>query len=157
MCLYPTSITEAQRNELSREKLISKLLLSIQAFTYSICAEAADIRHRANRGDQSFYTTYGIQSIAISNSLIIMPTAEGEESFHGRLGKLRHLGLSIMAASSALASEIIQLVLPLQSTAPSSTKVGSTQVPLRSPIVYPLLYGHVLTHVVAASKCCLLL
>jgi len=154
LCLFQNQISDSQKNELSREKLISKLLLSIQAFTYSICAEAADIRQRTKKGDKSFHSMFGIQSITNDESLILMPNAEGEDIFHGRLGNLRHLGLSIMAATSALAKEVINLVLPMNFSSIPMKEGGDSRYPLRSPIAYPLLYGHILTHVVAASKSC---
>lgn len=147
--VYPSSITDTRKNELSREKLISKLLLSIQAFTYSICSEASDVRRRS--GDPSTKNKFGIQSVSPDGFLIQMPSIDsGEQAFDGRLGKLRYLGLAVIAATGAVAREIVPLVLSLSSPDTMLDNVERARPPYRAPIVYPILYGHILTHVVAA-------
>jgi len=154
------SLTEVQKNELSREKLISKLLLSIQSFTYSVTAEAADIR-RLNRKhplNTSFYSKYGVQDVCCFNQLILLPDAlpnvdDGEQVFEGRMGKLRYFGLSVMAASSAVSREIVQLVLFGQQHGQHQRQRHTSQDLMalsRAPIVFPLLCGHILTHVTVA-------
>ena len=140
-------MTESQRNELSREKLISKLLLSIQSFTYSVCAEAADVRHRLKKGYKAS-TMYGVHSFSINGELVLMPMADGAATFDGRLGKLRYFALSIMTACSALAHEIINLVLPINHS--TMALHNDSDNPVRAPIAHLLLHGHILTHVVAA-------
>ena len=53
MCLSASPLTESRRQELSREKLISKLLFSIQAFTYTCCSKASKVRQLLrNSSDQ---------------------------------------------------------------------------------------------------------
>jgi len=64
--------------------------------------------------------------------------------------KLRQFAFPLVAACSAVSKEIVPLVFNLgydkSVTYPSSLPEN---VP-RAPIVYPMLLGHVLTHVVAA-------
>ena len=71
----------------------------------------------------------------------------GLQPFNGRLGKLRYLGLAILSAAGALSADLVQIVLPFPVEASHELKV---EHPDRAPIAYPILLGHVLTHVVAA-------
>jgi Proteolysis_6 C-terminal len=161
-----------QRQELSREKLLSKLMMSVQAFTYSCSCEAYEVRRlirkltvAANKvagmadasNFETVYSKFGIESIACDGTLVIMPLPSASEDdgcqpFNGRLGRLRYFGLAVMAAAGAVAADLVQLVLPfpLQSTDGSDKSPPTLEKPYRAPIVYPILYGHVLTHVVAA-------
>jgi hypothetical protein len=75
--------------------------------------------------------------------------------FDGRIGKLRYFALATMVATSAVSREVTQLALafPCQAEGLPTTNANdsvSTEEILRAPIVYPILSGHVLTHVVAA-------
>lgn len=109
----------------------------------------------------SIYSKFGINGIVCGGKLIIMPTPssfedDGTQPFHGRLGKLRYFGLAVMAAAGAVAADLVQLVLPFPLGEEPSNSHSATatppgiQKPYRAQIVYPLLSGHALTHVVAA-------
>jgi Proteolysis_6 C-terminal len=155
---------------MSREKLLSKLLLSIQAFTYSCCCEAFEARRsfrritylstRATKASpditySSVLSRFGIANVACDGKVIHMPipTVEEEKSspFDGRLGKLRCLALTVMAAAGAVAADLVQLALPFPSALRLVDSTSSDHgTPLRAPVAYPILLGHVLTHVVAA-------
>jgi hypothetical protein len=148
---------------MSREKLIAKLLVTIQSFVYSCCCESFEARRnylkvhsinygpagRLNSNLSTILSKFGFASC--DGSLIIMPRPnsfedEGSQPFAGRLGKLRYFGLSAMAAAGAIAADLVQLVLPF----PTDNFDSEAFERLRSPIAYPLLFGHVLTHVTAA-------
>jgi len=172
-CVFPSPLSDIQRQELSREKLLSKLTMSMQAFTYSVCCEANEARrltrkalaasHKSAgtpRDENSLnlvFSKFGISGVACDGKLVIMPRPsstedDGTQPFSGRLGKLRYLGLALMAAAGAVAADLVQLVLPfpLEGRCISNSSSTEQDKPHRSPIVYPILYGHVLTHVVAA-------
>eukprot|EP00980_Cylindrotheca_fusiformis_P000097 scaffold19_cov114-Cylindrotheca_fusiformis.AAC.44 len=170
-CVFSSPLSDVQRQELSREKLLSKFMMSIQAFTYSCCCEAYEARRLIRKSKSSskqarvspaddplglIFSKFGIDSLACDGSLVIMPRPSasddnGSQPFSGRLGRLRYLGLAVMAAAGPLAADLIQLALsfPLASDKDSSSARSSNQ-PRRAPIVYPILLGNVLTHVVAA-------
>jgi hypothetical protein len=172
-CVFPTALSDMQRQELSREKLLSKLMMSVQAFTYSCSCEAYEVRRLLKKVTVSsnkvagitsndsnvdtIYSKFGISGVVCDGKLIIMPHPsahedEGGQPFNGRLGKLRYLGLAIMAAAGAVAADLVQLVLPfpLATTKDDDPSTPAFEKPYRAPITYPILYGHVLTHVVAA-------
>jgi hypothetical protein len=164
-CISTTALTENRRQELSREKLLSKLLVSIQAFTYSCCVEAYEIRRLLKKEKEiggnsmvTFCQTFGIAGFSNDDDLLIMPSPrpdldEGFQPFEGRFGKLRYLGLAVMAAAGPVSLDLIQLVLgfPLATDEKSvSPSFDSQDCSLRAPIVFPILLGHILTHVVAA-------
>ena len=171
-CVFSTTLSDTQRQELSREKLLSKLMMSMQAFTYSACCEANEARRLIQKMKSkmssrkvasmpstsddndlaALFSKFGIANIVCDGKLIMMPKPnsnedDGSQPFNGRLGRLRYLGLAVMAAAGAVAADLVQLVLafPLK----NSSSAAKPQ-PYRAPIVYPLLHGHVLTHVVAA-------
>lgn len=84
--------------------------------------------------------------------MLPLPSAvedSGEQPFGGRLGKLRYLALAIMSAAGAVSADLIQLSLgfPIDSDFATLCQTG---LPMRAPVVYPVLLGHVTTHVVAA-------
>jgi len=167
-CVFPTTLYDTQRQELSREKLLSKLMMSIQSLTYSVCCEANEARRLIKKAKiiaskharssssssgsiNSIFSKYGISEILCNGKMIIMPQPnatedDGFQPFNGRLGRLRYFGLAVMATAGAVAADLVQLVInfPLQS--PSNV----AKEPYRAPVVYPLLLGNVLTHVVAA-------
>lgn len=171
-CMFTETLGDNRRQEMSREKLLSKLLQSIQCFTYSCCCEAFEARRifrksvsassekaglRQDSSTDSVLSKFGISGLACDGKLVILPRPspeedDGSQPFDGRLGKLRYLALAAMAAAGAVASDLVQLVLPF----PVKTKeiehsaMMDVENPLRAPIAYPLLFGHVLTHVVAA-------
>ena len=88
-CVFPSALSDTQRQELSREKLLSKLMMSMQAFTYSCCCEAYEARRlvRACRTTSSkvagmptdessinsIFSKFGISGIVCNGKLIIMP------------------------------------------------------------------------------------
>lgn len=149
--------------------------MSVQAFTYSSCCES----HEAKRvllkaassdvagldfeqNDAAIHSKYGISGVTCDDKLVLMPKlslsdsdSDGSQAFDGRLGKLRHLGLAVMAACGAVSADLVQLVMsfPLEDKAaptPDDPLTAFFDGPTRAPIVFPLLLGHVLTHVVAA-------
>lgn len=108
-------------------------------------------------GLASVLSMFGIDGIVCDGKLVVMPKPsavadDGAQPFNGRLGRLRYLGLAVMAATGPLAADLIQLVLalPLTTSNGESAVVNTPDSPFRAPVVYPLLFGNVLTHVVAA-------
>jgi len=139
---------------LSKEKLLSRLLLSVQAFTYTCCSEATEIRRRTGQeceDQERMYSKFGVYSVEFDGKLVVLPEPsstedDGHQPFRGRFGKLRHLALSIMVAASSISQEIVQnlLDLPVQEDI-SCVRKGTKQY----PSVYPVLCGHILSHTVA--------
>lgn len=169
MCISSTTLTDTRRQELSREKLISKLLFSIQSFTYSCCSEAAEVRRLFRNGttqsdpdssEKALLSKFGISGVELSSGVVMLPdshtSADGDsQPFDGRMGKLRYLGLALMAATSPVCREVMQLCMsfPLQSNADPfdfDAHIRETEEKERAPIVYPILCGHVLTHTTSA-------
>ena len=167
------ALSDIQRQELSREKLLSKLMMSVQSFTYSCCCEANEVRRVIRKlttssnkvagvstpssSFETVYSKFGISGVVCDGKLIIMPRPEAQlddgcQPFNGRLGRLRYFGLAVMAAAGAVAADLVQLVLPFPLGSQDRTDQSAQRFekPYRAPIVYPILYGHVLTHVVAA-------
>ena len=100
----------------------------------------------------ALFSKFGVADILHEN-MVLLPDAmpeqdEGGQLFNGRIGKLRYFALSIMVATSAVSREIAQLALafPIEE---SSYGDDHSSTP-RAPIVFPILNGHILTHVVAA-------
>ncbi|CAJ1952324.1 unnamed protein product [Cylindrotheca closterium] len=172
-CVFPSALSDIQRQELSREKLLSKLMMSIQAFTYSCCCEASEARRLVRKttrlsgntagasaddnGLAPVLSKFGIDGIICDGKLVMMPKPspsadDGAQPFTGRLGRLRYLGLAVMAATGPLAADLIQLALalPLTSSDGENAVTTAPDSPFRAPVVYPLLFGNVLTHVVVA-------
>jgi Proteolysis_6 C-terminal len=151
---------------------MSKLLLSIQAFTYSCCSEAFEAKRAYQKctlaasevakkspdssSIESILTRFGLKGLACRGKMILMPQPSPHEDsdswpFSGRLGKLRYLGLAVMAASGAVAADLVQLVLPFPAVEHEVDLAGvAIENPKRAPITYPLLFSNILTHVVAA-------
>jgi hypothetical protein len=167
-CLFSQPLSENRRQEMSREKLLSKLLLSIQAFTYTNCCELYEARRcykRAIGGTRvaamnqedttsAMFSRFGIDDIFCGGQLVMLakPSSEedgGAKAFDGRFGKLRYFALATMAAAGALASELIQITMPLP-LPDEETDGMDVETPERSPVAFPLLLGHVLTHTTAA-------
>lgn len=170
-CLFTEHIQDARKQEMSREKLLSKLLQSIQSFTYSCCGEAFEARRCYRRlqssGNQTenarsdsvvdaMLSRFGVVDVACDGRLVIMPLPSTREDsgswpFDGRIGKLRYFALTVMAASGAVAADLIQIVLSFPLLRSDVDACGmDVDGPERAPIAYPILLGHVLTHVVAA-------
>jgi hypothetical protein len=167
MCMFEGTMSDTKRQEMSREKLLSKLFMSVQAFTYSCSCEGFEAR-RAHRKSLSFATPatknhqessassvlsrYGMAGIDYDGNLILLPPPscskdDGLQPFDGRLGKLRYLGLAIASAAGAVSADLVQLALSF----PVEVSAGiKEEQPERAPVAYPMLLGHVLTHVVAA-------
>lgn len=167
-CLFSQPLSENKRQEMSREKLLSKLLLSIQAFAYTSCCELFEFRRcyrkicsvntlgASNHGDTAapLFSRFGIVDIACGDQLAMLskPLPEedgGAKAFDGRFGKLRYFALATMAAAGALSSDLIQITMPfpLQDDEFDRMDIDS---PDRSPVAFPVLLGHVLTHTTAA-------
>ena len=152
-------MSESRKQELSREKLVSKMLFSIQAFTYTCCAEAAHARmllHNASPSDQpSILIKSGIERAQLNGQLLLFPEANsadnGHQPFAGRLGKLRYLSLSLMVATSPIAKEVTQLCMsfPTLESDPFDFDVDENTSTKRAPVAYPILCGHILTHTTA--------
>ena len=171
--MFDAAITDTRRQEMSREKLISKLLVSIQAFTYSCCCEGFEAMRSYRRisgsiGDslrlgedgeiKALLSKYGISGVECDGHLLIIPRPSsaddgGSQPFNGRLGKLRYLAVAMMSATGAIAADIVQLVLSFPVDLDFSMKC-SRENPRRAPIAYPLLFGHVMTHVTTALFAC---
>lgn len=148
--------------------------MSVQAFTYSCCCESREAKRllrkeTASRGGavgleqdagtiQPILSKYGINGISCDGKLVLMPPTsneqDGTQPFNGRLGKLRYFGLAVMAAAGAVSADLVQLVMgfPLDKEGPASKDPLTINFdhPTRAPVAFPLLLGHVLTHVVAA-------
>jgi len=171
-CLFSRPLPEGIRQEMSREKLLSKLLLTIQSLTYSSCCEAYEARRiyrkslssssnaaglRQDYSTESILSRYGISDVICDGRLVVMPRPlpnddDGSQPFNGRLGRLRWLALAAMSAAGAVSADLVQLVIPfpLRGNQKEESASKDQESPLRAPIVYPILFGHVLTHVVAA-------
>jgi len=158
LCLSSVSTT-TYREECSREKLISKLLFSIQAFTYTCCSEGAEARQVLRTSSESdrpsFLSRLGIARVELGGELMLFPEAnpsldDGFQPFDGRLGKLRYLALALMVATSPVAKEVIQLCMSFpfekQEDDPFDFEADAKASIKRAPVVYPILSGHVLTH-----------
>jgi hypothetical protein len=165
-CMYTETLPEAKRQEMSREKLLSKLLLTIQCFTYSVASESFEARRNYKKAfpmssdsatfvdssSDSVLSRFGMSGVACDGMLVVLPEPspdedDGAQPFDGRLGKLRYFALAVMAAAGAVASDLVQLVIQF----PAQKSQGSDdERPLRSPVAQPILFGHVLTHTVAA-------
>jgi len=158
LCLSSVSTT-TYREECSREKLISKLLFSIQAFTYTCCSEGAEARQvlrTSSASDRpSLISRLGIAKVELGGELMLFPEAkptldDGFQPFDGRLGKLRYLALALMVATSPVAKEVIQLCMLFpfekQEDDPFDFEADAKASIKRAPVVYPILSGHVLTH-----------
>lgn len=137
------------------EKLVSKLLFSIQAFVYTCCAEAAEarrlLRNSSEFDKQSLLTKFGIEEVLLGGDLLLFPEAstsleKGYQPFSGRLGKLRYLSLALMVAASPLSKEVIQLCMSF----PEAGDPFNFGAMKRAPVTYPILCGHVLTHTTGA-------
>ena len=159
-------MSDTKKQEMSREKLLSKLLMSVQAFTYSCCCEGFEARRAFRRSTSSLVESgrarpdssvsavlsrFGMSGIECDDRLIILPepvsTVDGLQPFDGRLGKLRYLALAIVSAAGAVSADLVQLVVPFPAQVTGSIK---DEHPERAPIAYPLLFGHVLTHITTA-------
>jgi hypothetical protein len=163
--MFEEPLSDQKRQEMSREKLLAKLFMTMQSFAYSACCEMYDAKRayqrsqsvgdlRQNVGIESIFARYGISRIDCAGNLVLLPLPSavkdsGEQPFEGRLGKLRYLALAIMSAAGAVSADLIQLSLgfPTDSAFEAVCQKGR---PMRAPIVYPILLGHVMTHVVAA-------
>jgi len=168
--MFDEALSDTQKQEMSREKLLSKLLMTIQAFTYSCACEAFEARRtyrkifsssseddalKQQKNVDSMLSKFGIAGIRCGGKLVLMPRPsldedDGSQPFNGRLGRLRYLGLSAMAAAGAVAADLVQLALslPLLESDTDSAEMDVDK-PDRAPIAYPLLFGNVLTHAVA--------
>jgi hypothetical protein len=169
--MFSETLSDTRKQEMSREKLLSKLLITIQAFTYSCSCEAFEAKRtyrkimsssseaagaRQEQNTDAMLSKFGIAGVVCDGKLVVMPQPsshedDGSQPFNGRLGRLRYLGLSVMAAAGAVAADLIQLALslPLQDKEPDPSAMDVDK-PERAPVAYPILFGNILTHVVAA-------
>jgi len=164
-CVFNEPLSDQRRQEMSREKILSKLLLSIQAFTYSCCCEAFEAKRAYRKSAETASSTldtgsdpvlskFGIAGVTCGGDLIVMPRPSlekdnGLQPFEGRIGKLRYLGLALLAASGAVAADLVQLAIAFPTEREVKGDEGESKTD-RAPIAYPILLGNVLTHVVAA-------
>jgi hypothetical protein len=154
MCISPVLSTD-QKQELSREKLVSRHLQTIQSFTYSCCSEFSECLRLSKRhsdpNQENLFSKYGIQSIVCNGEFIAMPydntIQDGSEVFDGKIGRLRYLALPLLYTSGSLAREIVHLLMNMPVMERFKEKNDGMK---RSQIVYPILCGHILTHTVAA-------
>jgi hypothetical protein len=169
--MFSEALSDTRKQEMSREKLLSKLLVTIQSFTYSCSCEAFEAKRsyrkmmssskeaagaRQDQNTDSMLSKFGIEGVVCDGKLVVMarPSSEeddGSQPFNGRLGRLRYLGLSVIAAAGAVAADLIQLTLslPLQEKEPDPSAMDVDK-PERAPVAYPILFGNILTHLVAA-------
>mmetsp|Transcript_12443 Transcript_12443/g.23345 ORF Transcript_12443/g.23345 Transcript_12443/m.23345 type:complete len:2568 (-) Transcript_12443:2177-9880(-) len=154
-CVFPAP-TQEKRQALSREKLISKHLLAIQALTYSCCCEITECIRLAKNSTtsnlDSIRAKFGVQRFTCGGEFLVLPLFSGKaiQLFDGKIGRLRYLALALMVATSPISREVVHMTMNL----PSPSKQSSIATDLesstnRAPIVYPILHGHILTHVVA--------
>ena len=156
-CVLDGDGNQADHGSLAREKVLSHQMTAVQSFSYSCCCEAAAARDMIgeNYDDEDLLrivnSKFGIGGVLCDGKLLVMPRPDpkedgGTQPFNGRMGRLRYLGLAVASTSGAFAFDFCQLALqlPVSSIARTDTDVE------RSPIAYPILLGHVLTHVVAA-------
>ena len=137
---------------------MSKLFQSIQSFVYSCCSEASEIKRcaRNQKSDSptsAFFSKFGIEKLSADNMLIHLPQPSyeiAEQIFEGRIGKLRQFAFPLVAACSAVSKEIVPLVFNLEYDRSVTSPSSLPETVARAPIVFPMLLGHVLTHVVAA-------
>ena len=169
-CVLTDEVSNQQFQSISREKVLSQLLKSIECLTYSVCCESFEARRRIadsrettdhlvaampTTGDgtlKSILSKFGIQGSVCDGQLILMPPPSstedhGSQPFNGRFGRLRYLALALMAAAGAVGPDLVQLVLQF----PSKTRNESQSKLSRAPIAYPILLGNILTHVIAAA------
>ena len=139
---------------------------------YSCCSESAEARRELTNATAdgslkpadmlNILSQFGVESARFGGNLLLFPAAVssvdgGSQPFNGRLGRMRYLSLALMVACSPLAPEIVQLCMsfPFSPTTrdpfdfDEHMKESENQ---RAPIVYPILRGHILTHV----TCCLI-
>lgn len=149
-------IPSDNRQELSKEKLISKLFLTIQTLTYSCCSEELECKRQSKLSSSSqreLAAKFGIGKIVCNGNLIVLPNHLAHvggyrELFRGKIGRLRHFALAVMIATSPLSHEVVQLSLAFPEISNNQTQPNREYS--RAPVVFPILCGHVLTHVVAA-------
>jgi hypothetical protein len=151
------NLPSERRQELSREKLISKHFLTIQALTYSCCSDELECKRQANycisSDEKKLTSKYGVAKIACHGNLIILPKPYdseegGKQLFSGKFGRLRYFALSVMIATSPLSREVVQLSLAFPEASGDTTP--QKEEASRAPIVFPILCGHILTHIIAA-------
>lgn len=153
-CIIPAPSQE-QRQALSREKLISKHLLAIQALTYSCCSEILECIRLAKNSTSSnlenICLKFGVQRFTCNGNFLILPTTQGKgvHIFDGKIGRLRYLALTLIMATSPISKEVVHLSMSMPVESDKVISVVETSSVIRAPIVYPILCGHVLTHVVA--------
>jgi hypothetical protein len=115
--MFSETLSDTRKQEMSREKLLSKLLTTIQAFTYSCSCEAFEAKRnyrkilsssseaagaRQEQNTDSMLSKFGIAGVECDGKLVVMPQPssdedDGSQPFNGRLGRLRYF-VSVMAA-----------------------------------------------------------
>ena len=98
------------------------------------------------------YLKYGVRRLICEGNLIVLPSPFSSKDgkcqlFDGRIGKLKYYAIAIMAATSALSREIVHLAFDFPEISSDAKEFPEKA---RAPITFPLLSGHILTHVVAA-------
>ena len=143
---------------------MSKLLFSIQSFTYTCCSEGADARcllcDSKASDTPSLLSKFGISGLSLDGNLLLLPKPkpsvdDGFQPFDGQLGKLGYLGLALMVATSPVSMEVVQLCMPFPSSSEPEDPFNfesferhneKSSIRKRAPVAYPILCGHVLTH-----------
>lgn len=153
-CIFPAPTPE-KRQALSREKLIAKHLLAIQALTYSCCSEIMECVRLAKNSTASnlgsICAKFGVQRFTCNGRYLVLPPSSGKgvQIFDGKIGRLRYLALALMVASSPISREVVHMNMNLPSSLESRIATDQESFVKRAPIVYPILHSHILTHVVA--------
>ena len=137
--------------ESERNDFISSLFVAIQAFVYSCCAEAAEIRRYARIPNSDYRQKYGIKDVQCDELFVsVYPSASDDninELFQGKLGRLRNLSLAIMALSGTVTKHIIHQSFLSRISKPHGKKQAI-------PRFRPLLQNHVLSLTVASVFAC---
>ena len=155
-CMFPLP-SHDKRQELSREKIMSKQFLSIQALTYSCCSDSIECTRIARNSTpaalSSLFAKYGMKRFACNGRFVIMPdpsAADGAQVFDGKIGRLRYFALAVLVATSPLSREVVHLCMDFPTPRHNIANQEDDSWPKRALLVFPILRGHVLTHVVAA-------
>lgn len=176
-CLLESGINAENHKDEQEDYLreLSSIFHTIQCFTYSCCSDGRQARRLAKQCSISpntditkqLHSKYGVGSAICDGALLIFPPLTAgvrDNLFDGRLGKLRRLGFAIAARAGSFSREIVQLALAFpvirnqNSALDAKNRALGASVQTRSDlasvdrasVTYPLLNGHVLTHVVAA-------
>ena len=124
---------------------------------YTICSEATAARQllRDSTDTPSLLSKFGVAKVELCGDLLLLPEAnssvdDGYQPFDGRFGKQRYLALALMAATSPVAKEVVQLCMSFpeeqREQDPFDFDADEKSSIKRAPVAYPILCSHILTH-----------